>query len=71
MDDETPRDAGLRHEADPHEQFQAAREQEVERLQDEVDAADIRSEPAEPEDALRLTDEQRLFDLANRRIPHA
>lgn len=71
MDQQNPRDAGLRHEAEPKEQFQAAREQSIERLQDEVDTADVDVEPREPKDALRLTDQQRMFDLTNRRIPHA
>ena len=71
MDDETPRDAGLRHPADPTAQVQAAREQTIERLHDEVDTADIDAEPQEPEDQLDLSSQERLFNLANRRIPHA
>jgi hypothetical protein len=61
----------LRDEAPAHAQAQAAREQSIERTQDEIDAAAIDREPPEPEDALDLTSQKRLFEQPTRRGPHA
>ena len=71
MDQKVPGGSGLRHEAEPELQEQAAREQEIERVQDEIDAAAISEDADEPMEHLGLDDERRVLDLANRRIPRA
>ena len=63
--------ANVPDEAPPRAQAEAAREQTVERTQDEIDAAAIGREPPEPEDALDLPSQERLFEQPTRRAPHA
>jgi hypothetical protein len=63
--------AHLREEAESDAQAQAAREQSIERTQDEIDAAAIEPEPLEPEDALDVRSQQRLFEQPARRAPRA
>ena len=63
--------AHLREEAQPEARVQAAREQTIERTQDEIDAAAIDHEPPEPEDVLDLPSQERLFEQPTRRGPHA
>jgi hypothetical protein len=76
MDDErTPNEprpsAHLREEASAEAQEQAALEQSIERIQDEVDAAALETASPEPEDALDLPSQERLFDQATVRAPRA
>ena len=69
--DRDPTPSGLRHEADPDAQQQAALEQTIERTQDEIDARAIEHEPAEPEDRLALPSQERVFEMTTRRNPRA
>jgi hypothetical protein len=71
MSDETQPPAHLRQEVLPDAQEQAAREQSIERLQDEVDAAAIDADLPQPKDALDLPSQERLFEQSARRAPHA
>jgi hypothetical protein len=67
MTDETRSPAHLRQEAPPEVQEQAAREQAVERMQVDVDAAGIDATPPEPKDTLDLPSQERIFEQSTRR----
>ena len=65
------RTAHIADEAPPDAQALAAREQSIERMQDELDTAAIDVDQPEPRDALDVPSQERLFEQSVERATRA
>ena len=69
MNDDRRSDSGVLPEVDPELQDLAAREQEIERVQDELDAAAIAHDAGTPVEQLGHTGHAGVSDLIDGRRP--